>query len=236
MWLRSGRRVAVLDDSAPNREFVRDVVRTLGHGVSEFARTEDLVSALIRGTRFDSVLASFDGDQNAALSGARILRHAAGAPTPVLLMMRPEQIRRADTFVMDPAIDFVMVPCEECEMVVRVSASIKSADLLPPPEPLAFGRYEFNPRSNTVTLEGKRIRLKPREFDLALFMFRNAGVKQSRDAIFDAIWSDTAHEVGTRTIDVHVANIRRKLGLGQESGQRLYSVYGFGYVLSLEDK
>ncbi|QNK71334.1 winged-helix domain-containing protein [Variovorax sp. PAMC26660] len=237
IWSESGKRIAVLEDSGPNRDFVLDVVCTLGHRVSEFARTEDLVSALISGARFDSVLASFDGDQNAALTGARILRRAAGVPMPVLLMMHPEQIRQADTFVMDAAIDFVMVPCEECEMVVRVSASIKAAESLVISEPLVFGRYLFDPRGNTVTFDDGRVRLKPREFDLALFLFRNAGVKQSRDAIFDAVWSRNRHDdVGTRTIDVHIANIRRKLRLKPESGERLSSVYGHGYLLSLDDE
>lgn len=234
-----GTRIAVLEASDPDRDFVGDVIRTLGHGLAEFRRPADLLRALGAGDRFDIVLAAFDGDQDAALSGARSLRRVIGASTPMLLMMRPEQLRSAETFIMDPANDFIVLPCEECEVVARVAASLKAArspDLL---ERLAFGRYLFDPRSRTVNFNEERVRLRPREFDLALFLFRNAGVVQSRDAIFKNIWSWSGiRPIGARMIDVHVAGIRRKLKLNFDAGigVTLSTLYGLGYLLTLCDQ
>jgi DNA-binding response OmpR family regulator len=235
----SGMRIAVLEPSDPDRDFVCDAIRTLGHGLAEFLRPEGLLRALSTGDRFDLVLAAFDGDQNAALSGARNLRRVAGTSMPVLLMMRPEQLRSAETFVMDPANDFIMVPCEECEVVARIAASLK---VTPSPhgfERLAFGRYLFDPRSRTVGFDGERAPLRRREFDLALFLFRNAGVVQSRDAIFKNLWFPGGiRPIGARMIDVHVAGIRRKLKLNFDigNGVTLSTLYGLGYLLTLCDE
>jgi DNA-binding response OmpR family regulator len=231
--LEPKRRVAVLENSGPDREFVCNVVRSLGHVATEFANTEDLVGAMLSGSKFSGVLASFSGDQHAALSGLRILRHATAVSTPMLLMLRAEQLLQANAFVLDPAADFVMVPCEECELIVRITASMKATGVLAKAERLTFGRYRFDPPSRMVTFDGCRVRLKPLEFDLALFLFRNAGVAKSREAIFDAVWSRREHEVDTRTIDVHIANIRKKLKLNLENGSKLSSVYGLGYLLFL---
>lgn len=207
----------------------------MGYGVLEFTRTEDFVSTLMVGTQFDMVLASFDGDQDSALAGARTLRHAAGMTTPVLLMMQPAQLQRADSFYMDPAVDFVMLPCEAGEMVARVTACLKAAEARASAK-LFFGRYHFDPQDYSVSFDDHHVLLKPKEFGLALLLFRNAGKTLSRESIFRTVWRNSERQVAGRTIDVHIANIRRKLMLNVGDAARLSSVYGTGYLLRLEDR
>ena len=86
-----------------------------------------------------------------------------------------------------------------------------------------------------MSFNGERVRLKPREFDLALFLFQHAGIAQSRDAIFKAVWPGSTRQIGDRTIDVHIARIRRKLKLNidLENGTQLSTLYGLGYLLML---
>lgn len=229
------RQIAVLDGSRPNRDYACDLIRTMGYSTSQFTRMQDLVNTLMVGTRFDMVLASFDGDQNAALSGARILRQAAQTAMPVLLMMQPDQFREADSFVMDPAVDFVMLPCEDCEMVARIAAFMKAADSAPSMQ-LSFGRYRFEPSACSVSFDGRCVRLRPKEFELALLLFRKAGTTLSRDEISQAVWRRGELQVSTRTVDMHIANVRRKLMLRPGGAARLSCVYGLGYVLLLEDQ
>lgn len=207
----------------------------MGHEVLEFTRPEDLVSALMVGMRFDMVLASFDGDQDAALAGARTVRRAVGMAMPVLLMVQPAQLQRADSFYMDPAVDFVMLPCEEREMVARVTACMKAAETRSSAK-LSFGRYHFEPQDCSVRFDDHHVLLKPKEFRLALLLFRSAGRTLSRESIFRVVWRGSERELAGRTIDVHIANIRRKLMLNQGDAARLSSVYGAGYLLRFEDR
>lgn len=235
MAFETSRRIAVLDASRPNRDYACDLIRTMGYSSSEFTHMQDLVNTLMVGTRFDMVLASFDGDQNAALSGARILRQVAKTAMPVLLMMQPDQFREADAFVRDSAVDFVMLPCEECEMIARVAAFMKTADSAPSVQ-LSFGRYRFEPSASSVSFDGTYVQLRPKEFELALLLFRNAGTTMSRDEISQAVWRRGELQVSTRTVDMHIANLRRKLMLRPGGAARLSCVYGLGYVLLLEDQ
>ncbi|SFQ37189.1 DNA-binding response regulator, OmpR family, contains REC and winged-helix (wHTH) domain [Variovorax sp. 770b2] len=234
-----GMRIAVLDDSDPNRDFVCSAVRALGHGAAEFRRIEHLAQLLDAGEKFDIVVAALSGDRHTALSNARYLRHIAGMSMPVLLMLHPEQLRSAETFVMDPAIDFILMPCEECEIVARILATtINAAHFHRASTRLVFGHYLFEPRFSRVSFHGEKIRLKPREFDLALFLFQNAGVAQPRDVLFKAVWPEGTWKAGVRTIDVHVSCIRRKLKLnfGDHRGARLSTLHGIGYLLTFFER
>ena len=69
-----------------------------------------------------------------------------------------------------------------------------------------------------------------READLALHFFRNPGRLLTRDHLIQVVWSLTPM-IDTRTVDVHVSTLRRKLGLTPEFGWRLVSIYGLGYRL-----
>jgi DNA-binding response OmpR family regulator len=228
----SSMRIAVLEEQALSRSFVCNAIRAMRHEVAEFIQAADLVSALSFGAEVDIVIAAFRGDQDAALSGARILRQAAGSPLPVLLMMRSDQLRSADVFVMDRAIDFVMLPCEEREIVARLATSIQASKVLKTLKKLVFGDYRFEPRSRTVFVSGEPVKLKPKEFDLALFLFQNAGSVQTREKIFAFVWRSGELKT-TRTLDVHIANIRRKLKLSPEGKAQLSVIYRLGYLLTL---
>ena len=83
-------------------------------------------------------------------------------------------------------------------------------------------------RRRTIALAGQVADLSPREFDLALFLFRNFGRLLARDVIEQAVWG-RAMEANSRTLDTHVSRLRLKLALRPENGVRLSSVYSHGY-------
>ena len=62
-----------------------------------------------------------------------------------------------------------------------------------------------------MTVGGERVELTGKEFDLLAYLLENAGIVVSRDTLLDRVWGMT-YAGGTRTVDVHVAQIRRKLG------------------------
>jgi DNA-binding response OmpR family regulator len=75
----------------------------------------------------------------------------------------------------------------------------------------ALGDVQLDRESRDVTVGGEPVELTAKEFDLLAFFMANAGVVVSRDTLLDRVWGQE-YPGGTRTVDVHVAQLRRKLG------------------------
>lgn len=229
------RRIAVLESAGPDRDFVADSLSSL-HTVCAFDHLEGLVAALQSRAAFALLLVAFEGNQDTFLVGAKFLRRLVGESMPVLLLIRPGQIDRAAGFLTGDATDFVVMPCEGRELVARVANALRMASESSgtPVGRMSFGRYTFEPRGCVIDVDGRRVRVKPREFDLALFLFRQAGHTQSREQIFRTVWGQEPPLVRSRTVDVHIMRLRRLLGLGPLGvDAKISSVRGMGYRLVL---
>lgn len=96
--------------------------------------------------------------------------------------------------------------------------------------PLQHGRLCVEFAQRRVLLDGRVADLSARETDLALYLFNHAGRLLTRAHLANAIWG-LPPNADTRTIDVHVSNLRRKLELNPTAGWRLVSIYRQGYRL-----
>ena len=95
---------------------------------------------------------------------------------------------------------------------------------------LDFGAYRFDAEQRTLQLHGEAIGLKHREYELALFLFRNAGRLLSRTHLREAVWGD-ATDTPSRSLDTHMSRLRSKLELTEANGYTITAVYGVGYRL-----
>ena len=93
------------------------------------------------------------------------------------------------------------------------------------PAPVSRGPLHVDPAARTVTVDGAAIDLTRTEFDLLFLLVANAGRAFSRDFLLERIWG-YSHDGGGRTVDSHVARLRRKLG---PLGERIVTVWGVGY-------
>lgn len=224
------RRVAVLEHSDPDRHFVASAMREAGHEVVEFSLLRKFAQALSAGEKFDLLLLALDGSPDVVWSAAKFLRRLAGESTPLLLLMRPEQLLGNKVVTSQVADDFVLMPCEDCELVVRVFR-VLAARSEAEKEVFCFGRFEFDPVDCTVRIDGQGTRLQPRQFELALFLFRHANRAFSRDELLRAVWGDPAPAGLTRTVDVHMTRLRKLLKMAGNKDVSLVSIRGFGYRL-----
>jgi len=95
---------------------------------------------------------------------------------------------------------------------------------------MAFGAYSFDADKRSLSVHGQPIELKNREYELALFMFRNAGRLLSRTHLREAVWGDGA-ETPSRSLDTHMSRLRTKLELTEDNGYTISAIYGMGYRL-----
>lgn len=207
----------------------RHALAEIGCKLMDFDGVETLAQAMRTG-RIEAVVLGCNDPCADPRELVQTLRHEGEEAVPLLLLLQPEHLRRCAALLDGPGISFALMPCGTRELVVRVA---KALNLVRPPAhcPLSFGRYRFVPETHTAIVGGRPVRLTPKEFGLALFLFRHIGHFQHREAIFDAVWGDRPARAKARTMDMHITNLRRKLGFYRANGLRLSAARCFGYGL-----
>ena len=128
--------------------------------------------------------------------------------------------------------DYVTKPFSVAELVARVEALLRRTGKLAraKPVPFAVGAWRVDPETLRAEREGESVGLSRLEFDLLALLARESGRIVSRRMLLQEVWGyDTPERVETRTIDVHVANLRKRLG--DEGRRRIETVRGEGYRL-----
>ncbi|MET3373661.1 DNA-binding response OmpR family regulator [Variovorax boronicumulans] len=229
-----GKSAAVLDEAKDDRERISGIVAPLGYKLVEFDRHEDLLKALLHGLRLDLLLAGFYGVESRLLSGVPMLRGVLGAQVPLLLMVRKEQLGVVSALAKDSIDDFIVMPCESAELATRVMAFNERNPSGVSHGDFRSGAYTFQRLGRIVSFKGKQVKLPPIEFDLALRLFQNPGVVHSRNMLFEAVWTrGRADDSGTRSLDVHIARLRKNLEINRSTGCEIQSVRNIGYRLNL---
>lgn len=93
---------------------------------------------------------------------------------------------------------------------------------------LTFGNLVVDQTRREVRVDGRPIRLKPKEFDLLLFLARHRGIALSRDLILERVWG-WSYDGNSRTVDVHVRWLREKIEPDPSQATRIVTVRGVGY-------
>jgi len=107
--------------------------------------------------------------------------------------------------------DYLAKPFSPRELVARMKAILRRSEPQMTQDLLELGDVMLNRETHDVTIAGASVELTAKEFDLLAFFLANPGSVLSRDVLLDRVWG-VAYPGGTRTVDVHVAQLRRKLG------------------------
>jgi len=106
--------------------------------------------------------------------------------------------------------DYVTKPFSPRELVARMKAVLRRAEPQEQRETMTIGDVALDRSSHEVRVDGRAVELTAKEFDLLAFFMANVGAVLSRDLLLDRVWG-IEYPGGTRTVDVHVAQLRRKL-------------------------
>jgi DNA-binding response OmpR family regulator len=107
--------------------------------------------------------------------------------------------------------DYITKPFSPRELVARMKAVLRRSEPQDGSTTLTLGDVVLNRESHEVTVGGAPVELTVKEFDLLAYFIAHPGVLLSRDLLLDRVWGQE-YPGGTRTVDVHVAQLRRKLG------------------------
>ena len=124
--------------------------------------------------------------------------------------------------------DYVTKPFNPRALIARVKAILRRTEgTTRGGRPIEVGTLRVDPRRREASVGDRRLELRAREFDLLAALAREAGAVLTRDALLERVWG-TDFPGETRTVDVHIGEVRRKLG---DDGPPIETVRGFGYRL-----
>jgi DNA-binding response OmpR family regulator len=157
-------------------------------------------------------------------------RRGHGVPV-IMLTARGQEIDKVLGLKMG-ADDYVTKPFGFLELLARVEAVLRRSQRADPmaedPERYRFGDVEVDFRGHSVTKGDQPLELSPRELDLLRFFVHHRGEVVSRETLLDAVW-EYNHIPFTRTVDMHVAKLRKKIEDDPGEPRHLVTVHRCGY-------
>jgi len=218
---------ALLETLAYNLERYGYLVETISNGIEALETARREIPDLII---LDVMLPGIDGFEI-----TRILRKDLKIPI-LMLTARDDEIDRVLGLELG-ADDYLTKPFSMRELLARVKAQLRRIRLFREEmraetghheNILTFDNLEINMLRREVKFDGKAIPLRPKEYDLLLFMCENQGKALSRDFLLDRVWG-WDFSGGSRTVDVHIRWLRGKFERDPGSPKRIVTVRGVGY-------
>ena len=218
-------RVLVVDDEAPMVELVGEYLRSEGMDVAVAGDGPSALDA-VRDRRPDVIVLDV---MLPGLDGFEVLRRVRTFSDAYVIMLtaRAEEIDRIVGLSVG-ADDYMVKPFSPRELVARVKALLRRPRAAVDARTLSLGELVIDQPTRTVTLRREPVPLTTIEFDLLLTLARDPGVVFPRQRLLDRVWG--MDYVGDEhVVDVHLGNIRRKLGDHASRPAFIETVRGAGY-------
>lgn len=164
--------------------------------------------------------------------GFSVCRKVAKYKIPIIMLTARGEIMDKILGLELGADDYITKPFDIREVIARIRVSLRRRSELielleeSDSDEITYGRLKVNEDSRIVLLNNEEVKLKPKEFDLLLFLLKNKNIVLSRDKLLDLVWGyDFSGD--TRTVDVHITRLRQKF----KNEVNIETVFGIGYML-----
>jgi DNA-binding response OmpR family regulator len=225
-------RILLVEDNADLAEGVEYNLRLEGYDV-QVADTGKIAVEIARSWKPDLILLDLMLPE---MDGYQVLRHVrqSDANVPVIILSaRGEEADKVRGFKLD-ADQYVTKPFSIIELLERIAALLRrNARTVPEPPAsrVSFGEVDIDIGSRTVLRNGQPCTLTPKAYDLLLALVRRDGAVAGRTELLKEVWGYGAF-IMTRTVDTHIAELRRKLESNPAEPRHIVTVWKVGYRLS----
>lgn len=225
-------RVLVVEDDSAIRRGIGDALRFAGYEVLEAGNGNDGMAHGMRAT-FDLLMLDLILPGPSGFEILKAVREARPTLPIIILSARGEEADRVQGLRLG-ADDYVVKPFSVRELLARVEAVLRRS----PERPSEVSKLELPQgtadlaRSEVRFRNGQRADLSEREVELLRYLAAHPGRAISRDEILLRVWRLDPKRMTTRTIDMHVANLREKLRDDAESPRVILTVRGKGYMIA----
>ncbi len=230
-------KILVVEDEQTLLETLAYNLRRQGYEV-ELASDGRSALAQARSTQPDLILLDIMLPGLDGFEVCRILRQEMTTPV-LMLTARDDEIDRVVGLEVG-ADDYLTKPFSMRELLARVKALLRrvrilreefsstAAPVAPPAKVLAFSNLEIDQTRREIRLNGQPLAVKPKEFDLLLYLAEHRGQVLTRDRVLESVWG-WEFTGDSRTVDVHIRWLREKIETDPAAPSRIVTVRGAGY-------
>ena len=220
-------QILLVEDDRDLRRFLSKAFREEGYGVVETDSGDRALERALDG-RYSRIVLDVMLPGRDGFSVVEELRKRS-VSTPVLMLTARDELESRVRGLEGGADDYLTKPFDLPELLARVHALIRRAELRHKDATLKVGDLVLDPLTRRVTQGARVVDLSPREFTLLEFLMRNAGRTVSRSRIAEAVWNYT-FDSETNVVDVYINYLRKKLSFGGQTAP-IRTVRGVGYRL-----
>lgn len=218
-------KILVVDDEAKIREVIREYSEFNGFEVTE---AEDGMSAvgLVKLNNYDIIIMDVMMPKLDGFSACKEIKKIKDIPV-IMLSARGEEYDKLFGFELGID-DYMVKPFSPKELMARINAVLarhNSGSAQETNEVMEFGGLVIDIPGRSVTVDGEKIELTPKEYDLLFFLVENKNIALSRDKLLQDIWGYDFFG-DDRTIDTHIKNLRNNLGPYRD---HIVTLRGVGY-------
>ena len=219
--------IYVVEDDVNIQEIEMFALKNSGYRVEGFGNAKDFFAKLSEKTP-DLILLDVmlpDLDRLSILKKVRTVPDTKKTPV-IFVSAKTSEIDKVKGLDMG-ADDYLAKPFGVMELISRVKALLRRSNAASEEKTLALGEIQIDNEKHCVYVGNRLCELTYKEFELLKMMMQNVGIVLTRDRIMDRVWG-TDYEGESRTLDMHIKTLRKKLG---EEGIRIKTVRNVGYVL-----
>jgi DNA-binding response OmpR family regulator len=229
-------KILLIEDEAKTARAVLNGLKAEGFAPA-WAETGEDGFFLLNSEHFDVVVLDWMLPGRSGLEVLKTVR-AKDSKTPVLMLTARDALEDRVVGLDSGADDYLVKPFALAELAARLRALLRRSTADSPPEEKPAHWHlvdlDIDLSVRKVTRAGRVIDLTPREFDLLIQLFRNAGRIVSRETLAREVWQETRRATPLdNVIDVHIARLRRKIDEGFAC-RLIHTVRGVGFVLREE--
>lgn len=203
------RILVVEDDENINQVIVKNLT-SAGYAVTSYLDGLEAANAVSLDADYDLALLDV---MLPGMDGFELMGYMKHAEIPVIYLTAKNDVDSKVLGLRDGAEDYIVKPFEVLELLVRIEKVLERTGKMQ--QVLEVGDLSINLMERSVRKDGEEIFIKPMEFDLLVMLAKNKNIALSRERLLHGVWGvDYAGE--TRTVDVHIAQLRKKLGLEEQ--------------------
>jgi two-component system alkaline phosphatase synthesis response regulator PhoP len=222
------KKVLIVEDDPGMSMSLKDEFESLGYTVFKAENGQEGL-AIARQKRPDLIILDLMIPVMDGYEVCRELRNEGNRTPIIMLTAKNEEIDKVLGLELG-ADDYVTKPFSHRELMARARAVLRrTGEREKDIETSRFGQIEVDFKKYEATKKGKKLDLTPLQFHMLKLLIRNKGEVLSRDELLDEVWGRNNVWISHRTIDSHIANIRKKIEADPANPKHILSVRGVGY-------
>ena len=219
------KKILIVEDEKEIRNILKVYLLTAGYEVTEAADGEEAMRIFYE-KPFDLVVLDIMLPKKDGWSICREIKEYSSVPV-IIITARDNENDEVFGFEIG-ADDYITKPFSNKVFLARVKTVLKNKTIVNNSNEIEVGKLKINDVSHSVSKEGKNLDLAPKEYEILMYFIKNKNIALSREKMLTEIWG-YGFVGNDRTIDVHIKNLRKKIG-----GEYIKTIRSVGYKFEIK--